>query len=323
MLKMEYFYYMKEVCQTGSINRAAENLYISQPYLSQTLRKIEQQLGVTLLKRSNKGISLTDAGKEFLNISKEIIQLTQQAESLHNQYECGSQELNISSMPSFTMMNLFQQFLRSGSSKKFVGNLIEMPNGQVPDEVYRGNCNIGLHYVTSSQYEASIQKFHSMGMVFTPLVNEPLYAVLNTKSPLSKLDKIYLEQLHGMNFLAEYIKISGKKKPVENNPLPNVFFRQQGGPVFNNNRSMLHYLTMSENSYCVGQKSLNLCNPFVDMGQLVYVPFADINIRFITGYLTSESQNSSLQEEQFLSMLEGYFDQYCENMSTWEKERTV
>ena len=82
MLKMEYFYYMKEVCQTGSINRAAENLYISQPYLSQTLRKIEQQLGVTLLKRSNKGISLTDAGKEFLNISKEIIQLTQQAESL-------------------------------------------------------------------------------------------------------------------------------------------------------------------------------------------------------------------------------------------------
>lgn len=88
MLKMEYFYYMKEVCQTGSINRAAENLYISQPYLSQTLKKIEQQLGVPLLKRSNKGISLTDAGKEFLNISKEIIQLTQQAESLHNQYEC-------------------------------------------------------------------------------------------------------------------------------------------------------------------------------------------------------------------------------------------
>ena len=65
MLKMEYFYYMKEVCQTESINRAAENLYISQPYLSQTLKKIEQQLGVSLLKRSNKGISLTDAGKRI------------------------------------------------------------------------------------------------------------------------------------------------------------------------------------------------------------------------------------------------------------------
>ena len=111
MLKMEYFYYMKEVCQTGSINRAAENLYISQPYLSQTLKKIEQQLGRSLLKRSNKGISLTDAGKEFLNISKEIIQLTQQAESLHNQYECFPRAKH-SSMPSFTMMNLFQQFLK-------------------------------------------------------------------------------------------------------------------------------------------------------------------------------------------------------------------
>ena len=130
MLKMEYFYYMKEVCQTGSINRAAENLYISQPYLSQTLKKIEQQLGVSLLKRSNKGISLTDAGKEFLNISKEIIQLTQQAESLHKQYECVSQELNISSMPSFTMMNLFQQFLRSGSSKNLWEILLKCQTGR-------------------------------------------------------------------------------------------------------------------------------------------------------------------------------------------------
>ena len=323
MLKLEYFYYMKEVCQTGSINRAAENLYISQPYLSQTLKKMEQQLGVSLLKRSSKGISPTDAGKEFLNISKEIIKLTQQAEALHNKYECDSQELNISSMPSFTMMNLFQRFLAERSSSKFVGNLIEMPNGQVPDEVSRGNCNIGLHYVTSSQYEASIQKFRFMGMVFTPLVDEPLYAVLNTRSPLAKQEKLCLQQLQGMNFLAEFIKIPGKKKPIENNPLPSIFFRQQGGPVFNNNRSMLFYLTMSENSYCVGQKSLNLCNPFVEMGQLVYVPLTDINTRFITGYLTSELQNSSPQEEQFLSMLEEYFDHYCKHMSMWEKAQSL
>ena len=80
---------------------------------------------------------------------------------------------------------------------------------------------------------------------------------------------------------------------------------------------------MSENSYCVGQKSLNLCNPFVAMGQLVYVPLTDINTRFITGYLTSELQNSSPQEEQFLSMLEEYFDQYCKNMSMWEKVQSL
>ena len=140
-------------------------------------------------------------------------------------------------MPSFTMMNLFQQFLRSGSSKKFVGNLIEMPNGQVPDEVYRGNCNIGLHYVTSSQYEASIQKFRSMGIVFTTLVNEPLYAVLNTKSPLSKLDKIYLEQLHGMNFLQNISKFL-EKETVENNPLTNRFLPRTLGVLvgLNNHR---------------------------------------------------------------------------------------
>lgn len=319
MLKMEYFYYMQEICQTKSINHAAENLYISQPYLSQILKKMEQQLGVQLLNRSNKGISVTDAGAEFLDISKQIINLAQKAESLRDQYASEPQSLNICSMPSFTMMNLFQHFLENKHSNAFVGNLIEMPNVQIPDEVYRGNSNIGLHYVSSNQYDASIQNFHSKNIVFTPLVNEPLYAVLNTKSPLAKLDRISLQQLQGLNFQAEFIKLPGKKKPVENNPFPNIFSRQQDGPLFNNNRSMLFYLTMSDQSYCVGQKSLNLCSPFVEMGQLTYIPITDINVRFITGYLTSELKDSFQQEERFLSFLEDFFDKYCEDMPAWEK----
>ncbi len=89
MLKMEYFYYMKEVCQTNHliVQQKIYSTYLNL-YLSQTLKKIEQQLGVSLQGSSNKGISLTDAGKEFLNISKEIIQLNNRQNLLHKQYEC-------------------------------------------------------------------------------------------------------------------------------------------------------------------------------------------------------------------------------------------
>ena len=51
------------VSETGSISKAADKLYISQPALSQQLKKMEKELEVDLFIRSNKGIDLTEEGK--------------------------------------------------------------------------------------------------------------------------------------------------------------------------------------------------------------------------------------------------------------------
>lgn len=318
MLKMEYFYYMREVYETGSINHAAERLYLSQPYLSQTLKRMEQQLGVRLFHRTNRGVSLTDAGMEFLEISRQVIELDRKAENLRKRYDQEEHMLNISSMPSFTMMNLYQRYV-DDNPQMSKSNFTEMPNSQVPDEIYRGGSNIGLYFMNSERYEECLREFRAKNLNFTPLVEEPLYAVLNTKSPLARLDRVSLQQLKELDYLAEYIKLPEKKKPVENNPFPKLFHQKQDGPVFNNNRSMLFYLTMSEKRYAVGQKSLNISNPFVQMGQLTYVPITDIHTRFITGYLTSELKESSRQEEQFISFLEDFYDRYREEMPACEK----
>lgn len=54
------FYY---VAQVGSISKASEKLYISQPAVSKSISKLEESLGTVLLKRSRKGISFTEEGK--------------------------------------------------------------------------------------------------------------------------------------------------------------------------------------------------------------------------------------------------------------------
>ena len=66
------------VSETGSISKAADKLYISQPALSQQLKKMEKELEVDLFIRSNKGIDLTEEGKivykYFLNRHLSLIQ---------------------------------------------------------------------------------------------------------------------------------------------------------------------------------------------------------------------------------------------------------
>lgn len=62
----------KAIVQTGSISKAAEQLFIAQPSLSQTLKRIEDELGVQLFDRHGKKIVLNDAGKIFLKFCDEV-----------------------------------------------------------------------------------------------------------------------------------------------------------------------------------------------------------------------------------------------------------
>ena len=55
--------YAVEVARTGSINQAAEKLLIGQPNLSRAIKELESSLGVTIFKRSAKGMKLTPDGE--------------------------------------------------------------------------------------------------------------------------------------------------------------------------------------------------------------------------------------------------------------------
>ena len=57
--------YIKTIVGEGGITQAAKKLFVSQPSLSQSLKRIEESLGVTLFKRTPKGLVLTIEGEEF------------------------------------------------------------------------------------------------------------------------------------------------------------------------------------------------------------------------------------------------------------------
>lgn len=317
MFKLEYFYYVIAICEYGSINQAAQSLYISQPHLSNSLKEIEYSLGIKIFHRTNKGVIPTDAGKEFINYSNQVIELVNKSNHLKKKYAYENQRFSITSMPSFTILDLFHEYIEvsAGEYEFYDLSYKEVPNTFIAENVMTGETDIGIVYTTSNDHAANMKKFEEMSLDFVPLIKEPLFAVVSNHNPLYKQDKVTLKELKREDFLVESIKLFKNSPPIENNPFPQIFQTENKHKLkFNNNRSMQYYITKRSDCYCIGQKSLNITNPLVKSGSLKYIPIVDLKVHLTTGYLVNKNTKITPIKEDFIALMEGFFEKHMKEL---------
>lgn len=74
------------VAECESFSKAAEKLYVSQPAITQSIRKLEENLGGKLFLRTTKGVKLTDAGRRLYHYIRTSIDIMNNAENKFSQY---------------------------------------------------------------------------------------------------------------------------------------------------------------------------------------------------------------------------------------------
>jgi DNA-binding transcriptional LysR family regulator len=84
LLEMRVF---RAVVESGGFSSAANMLGASQPFVSQTIRRLEARLGATLLHRTTRGQRLTPEGERFLSAARTAIRAIEEAEALWQQEE--------------------------------------------------------------------------------------------------------------------------------------------------------------------------------------------------------------------------------------------
>ncbi len=82
-MTLQQLRYLIAIAEYGSINAAAQNLYASQSNLSTAIKELEQELGITVFTRSNRGVTLTNDGTELLGYARQVIE---QADMLETRY---------------------------------------------------------------------------------------------------------------------------------------------------------------------------------------------------------------------------------------------
>ncbi|UOQ83754.1 LysR family transcriptional regulator [Gracilibacillus salinarum] len=187
--------YVIEVTRSRSISQAAQRLFISQPSLSNALKELEKEIGITIFSRTNKGIVMTQEGSEFLRYARQVVE---QAELLENRYSnkrLPKQHFSVSAQHYSFAVSAFVRLLEDYNLEEYEFMLRETKTYEIIDDVQKLRSEIGILYVNHFN-EKVIHKFLREGnLVFHELFEARPHVFVSFRNPLVQKEYVTLEDL--------------------------------------------------------------------------------------------------------------------------------
>lgn len=183
-MEIRHFHYIRTIYETGSISRAAEKLYISQPSLSQLLKSVEKKVGAPLFDRGSQPLRPTTIGQKYLETAQRIMELdTEFHRYVEDELGCAQGNLVVGSSP-FRSTYFLASFLPE-FQEKYPGirlQLAEHTSKRLEEAVLSGDADLII----------ATQPVDANAFSFAELYSEEMVLVLPAGHELSK--KYHLPQ---------------------------------------------------------------------------------------------------------------------------------
>ena len=194
-MTLQQLRYLIAIAEYGSINAAAQNLYASQSNLSTAIKELEEELGITIFTRSNRGVTLTNDGTELLGYARQVIE---QADMLEERYSKGSSSharLSVSTQHYAFSVQAFVNTAEAYVGDEYEFTLRECRTGEIIDDVRTFRSEIGILFRDGFNSRVLDKAFDDAGIVFTPLFDARVHVFVGEHHPLAKASVLSLADL--------------------------------------------------------------------------------------------------------------------------------
>ena len=299
--------YAVTISELGSLNKAAEVLYVAQPSLTSALQELERELGVTLFSRSGRGVTPTNDGTEFLHYARQVLQ---QYDNLLDKYGKGGsvkKKFGVSTQHYSFAVKSFVALVQRFGMEEYEFSIRETRTRDVIDDVWGGVSELGILYLSDFNRKPLEKLLRSNGLEFHPLTECSAYVYLWKGHPLAGKKSIRFEDL------AEY---------------PCLAFEQGGSGSFYFAEEILSTAEYPRLIHAtdratmlnlmVGLNGYTLCSGVIceelNGADYVAVPFEtggdDSGSRMEIGYITKKNMILSSMAELYVQELDRYLKQY-------------
>ena len=194
-MTLQQIHYIITISEAGSLNKAAEILYVSQPSLTNAIKEVEKEIGITIFNRTGKGVTLTNDGMEFLLYARQV----------HNQYDILlekfgksktlKKKFGVSTQHYSFAVKAFVEMVKAFDTSKYEFAIRESKTRDVITDVSTLKSEIGILYLSDFNRKVIQKLLTSNQLEFHKLIDCNAYVYLWKGHPLAKEKSIHFSQL--------------------------------------------------------------------------------------------------------------------------------
>lgn len=208
--------YAVEVAKTGSLNKAAEKLFMAPPNLSRSIKELESDLGITIFERSQKGVTLTPDGEEFIGYAKNLLKQIDHIEGLYKENSVKKQRFSISVPRASYIAEALVDFSKELGKEPVEIFYKETNSQRTINNILNHDYKLGI-----IRYAENYDKFfktmlEEKGLAYEMVTEFSYKLVMSVQNPLAKKDKITFDDL------IDFIEVAHADPYVPSLPLAKV-----------------------------------------------------------------------------------------------------
>lgn len=298
--------YLVKIEQIGSINRAAQALYVSQSTLSRMLKDVEAQTNITIFRRTNKGVIPTNDGALFLAKVKKVLA---DMEELDSQYfgrqKTAEVNLLVATQRCSVAVSAFVDFYNRYCGEVKLLNLVlqEEPTENILRLVANRVCNLGILHTTNERETDFLQMCRNLGLENHLLDESPVCVQVRCGHPLAGQVSV------GSEALDRYPHVTYSDEDITKiNYCSDIFQYNQNvveKRIIVRERGTLLQVIAGTDGYYLGcdWSRYNL----EATQNIQYIPLNDTNLTIKTFWIQREGYVPALPEQSFIELLRESF----------------
>jgi DNA-binding transcriptional LysR family regulator len=187
--------YAITIAKANSMNEAARSLFISQPSLSSAIKELEEEIGIELFRRSNRGISVTPQGEEFLGYARQVVEQYELVESKYISKKDAKKKFSVSTQHYTFAVDAFVELVKQFGMDEYEFAIHETKTYSVIEDVKNFKSEIGILYLNDFNSKVLTKLFHEFNLEFHEVLKCSIYVYMWKGHPLADRKEISLEEL--------------------------------------------------------------------------------------------------------------------------------
>lgn len=201
-MRIQQLQYVIKIVETGSMNEAAKQLYITQPSLSNAVRNLETEMGIQIFIRNPKGITLTKDGMEFLSYARQILEQTALLEERYKGDNTSRELFSVSSQHYAFVVNAFVALFNGTDMTQYELFLRETRTWEIIDDVKNFRSEIGVLFLNSYNRDVLTKLFDDNSLIATTLFTTIPHIFVSKSNPLANRKKLSMKDLEDYPYLS-------------------------------------------------------------------------------------------------------------------------